>query len=286
MSTVIATKRAVLSLSFVLALGLPFANSFAKTPSLTLGVADIGGSSQYVKGFKALASQLHKQLKIAVKVKSYKKIPDFINALVNKKVDLAFVKIPVFVAASEQNKDLHFLTSAYSLTPSGKHSLTYKGLIIAALGSDVHSLSDLKGKDMYLTRCSTSGLYEGIDALSSVGLTPRDLHLTVVDQMLGALSEANQHHAADAVWDQLLYKNDKKAFRILFHSKALFHPGIVSTGIFPDMDKKLIKALSKSKVDQSLVYFSGFVPTQPHAYDNEIALIKKIDDQYPEYSCH
>jgi len=141
-----------------------------KAKPITMGISQPYGAEQAAKAKTLIEPYLSKELKTTVTVSIFPSYDELTNALVDGKVDIAWITPLAFVQAADRNADVTAMSKAMR---QGGGGLFYRAVFIAKKGAAANGLADLKGKKVaWVNKSSTSGYLFPREMIKKAGFDP------------------------------------------------------------------------------------------------------------------
>lgn len=245
---------------FVIVLALlackPDTQNDSVTPSvLRMGLVPFETGEELLKDMQPLIDVIEKGMGMEVQPTVAADYTGVVEAFKNRQLDIAFLSPAAYVLA-KQEANVRIL-----LKSERDGSAFYYGAIIVHNDSDIHSLSDLKGKRFaFGDPISTSGHIFARKMMLEAGITPeRDLekfiyagsHDATILAVLNRKVDAGATYADDkegksSAWKRFLDPKDQAKIRVLKYTAPIPSDTICVSQDFPE-DKKAL--LSKTLID-------------------------------------
>ncbi|MDZ4282727.1 putative selenate ABC transporter substrate-binding protein [Hydrogenophaga sp.] len=215
-------------------------------------------ATEQMRKFGPLASYLEKQLGVKVEFTPVSDYPAAVEALVNKKVDLAWLGGFTYVQAN--------LRSRGKIVPLAQREedTKFQSVFIAKTDSGIKSLADMKGKQIsFGSQSSTSGHAMPRGVLVEAGINPekdfaRIAYSGAHDATIASVVSGKVDAAAldITVWKKFVNENkvDTKAVDVFYTTKPFFN---YNWSVHADMPKAM-----QDKVKAALLAISPNVPEQ------------------------
>lgn len=254
--------------------------AFAGGPQLTISTLPFDDAASQQAVFNVLSKHLSKSIDRKVVFEAGKTYDDVIAKLSTGKVDVAFLGAGAYIEARRTG-------GVRAILRTIRHrSTNYFGIVVVKQGSDIKSLSDLKGKRFaFVDKKSTAGYYFPRRLLRKAGINPdKDIevvfaggHHKVVQMVAagtvdaGACFEGAQQNLADP----------DSVVPMARTEPILGDPVVVRPGLGADLIKTLRSALIElSTVPAARSFFTfseidAFVPAFDSDYDAIAELIRE-----------
>ena len=215
-------------------------------------------ATEQMRKFTPLANYLEKQLGVKVEFTPVSDYPAAVEALVNKKVDLAWLGGFTYVQAN--------LRSGGKIVPLAQREedTKFQSVFIAKTDSGIKSLADMKGKQIsFGSQSSTSGHAMPRGVLVEAGINPekdfaRIAYSGAHDATIASVVSGKVDAAAldITVWKKFVAENrvDTKAVDVFYTTKPFFN---YNWSVHADMPKAM-----QEKVKAALLAISPSVPEQ------------------------
>ena len=235
-------------------------------------------ATEQMRKFTPLASYLEKQLGVKVEFTSVSDYPAAVEALVNKKVDLAWLGGFTYVQAN--------IRSGGKIVPLAQREedTKFQSVFIAKTDSGIKTLADLKGKQVsFGSQSSTSGHLMPRSNLLQAGIDPekdfkRIAYSRAHDASIASVVSGKVDAAAldITVWRKFVDGNlvDTKVVDVFYTTPPFFN---YNWSVHADMPvatrDKLLKALTDLSADTpegkeilQLNRATRYIPTTPENY--------------------
>jgi phosphonate transport system substrate-binding protein len=176
-----------LILSALFGVSLIGASGLASARTLVMGLIPADSNEEMIKEFEPMRAYMEKKLGQKVKLFTATDYAGVIEAMKKKRVDIAFFG-PLSYYLAEQEAGAEAFAVGIR---EGSTSHTYKSLIVSPCDSGLHSILDLKGKNVaFVDPASTSGgLMPSFMVKKATGMMPQDF--------FGKFTYAGSHDAAE-----------------------------------------------------------------------------------------
>jgi phosphonate transport system substrate-binding protein len=215
-------------------------------------------ATEQMRKFGPLASYLEKQLNVKVEFTPVSDYPAAVEALVNKKVDLAWLGGFTYVQAN--------IRAGGKIVPLAQREedTKFQSVFIAKTDSGIKSLADMKGKQIsFGSQSSTSGHLMPRSFLLAANINPekdfaRIAYSGAHDATIASVVSGKVDAAAldISVWKKFVAENrvDTKAVDVFYTTPGFFN---YNWSVHADMPKAL-----QDKVKAALLAISPNVPEQ------------------------
>lgn len=211
--------------------------------------------------------------KVSIHLRVYKSYDDALLAFTKGEVDFVRFGPASYVIAKQQAPGIRLLAAEQE---DGQKRC--KGVIVVRADSEIHSLSDLKGKKVaFGDDNSTIGRYLAQAELASAGLHAGDLakfaYLGRHDKVAKAVEmgdfDAGPVHIATYETVNETIKNPQSKLRVIATFENVGKPWIARSGLDDTVCKGLSSALlaMSSKRHLDILKVNGFLPAQDQDYD-------------------
>ncbi|MCD6046420.1 MAG: phosphonate transporter, periplasmic substrate-binding protein [Gammaproteobacteria bacterium] len=250
----------------------------ASTCTLTLGDVRTAEKDGFFAAYSSLKPAIENATGCEFKIKNYATQEELYHAVINKQIDLAYLKdFPFYLAQKKQSDVKPIVVALSNSLENDKPSAFYSTYLLSrASDTSLNSLKDLQGKKIgVLERSSTSGYLVSWYALNKENISARFKQYS----SYRALFKALQDGEVDAIstWDWSIKQNKAHQVHILKAFPQIPNPSIVMTHTLPEAQVDEIKnALLKITEKDNHKAVQGYSAALPNMFDG----IFKVFDDY------